>query len=166
MNQVPQVARDSTSAALAVATVRLDSPLPHLDRSFDYLVPERLADTVTVGSRVRVPFAGRLVHAVVVAMSASSQFEGKLSEIRSAGATPSFTPAGIELAERVSRRYGGSMWDVLRLMAPPRVASVEKRDWTSLPGNPAVGSEQSALTESPAVSTLPDRYAAAQAAQV
>lgn len=119
-----------------IATVRLDSPVPHLDRPFDYRVPQRLSGTVSVGSRVRVPFAGRLVSAVVVAMPAASQFEGKLSEVRSAGVIPSFTPAAIELAERIARRYGGSVWDVLRLMAPPRVASVEKRDWrTPTDGN-------------------------------
>ena len=136
MNHVPQAAGESASAgspALTVATVRLDSPLPHLDRPFDYVVPERLTCTVVVGSRVRAPFAGRLVNAVVVAMSPTSQFEGKLSEIRSAGATASFTRQAIDLAERVARRYGGSVWDVLRLMAPPRVAAVEKRDWTSTP---------------------------------
>src|SRR5690606_2363813 len=53
-------------------------------------------------------------------------------------AVPSFTPAALELAERIARRYGGSTWDVLRLMAPPRVASVEKRDWTA----PAITADQ------------------------
>src|SRR5699024_10910825 len=90
---------EANVAGLRVATVRLDSPLPHLDRPFDYSVPLKLLGTVVVGSRVRAPFAGRLVNAVVTALSATSQFDGKLSEIRSAGASPSFTPAAIELAE-------------------------------------------------------------------
>src|SRR5690606_6171965 len=34
-----------------------------------------------------------------------------------------------DFARSVARRYAGSLWDVLRLMAPPRVASLEKRFW-------------------------------------
>ncbi|MFW7415168.1 hypothetical protein [Demequina sp. SO4-18] len=117
----------------AVASVRLDSPLPHLDRPFDYSVPESLADVIAVGSRVRVPFAGRLVSAVVTRLARTSSFEGDLSAIRSSSAIASFTPAALGLAERIARRYGGSLWDVLRLMAPPRAASVEKREWSDPP---------------------------------
>ncbi|MGC4174041.1 MAG: primosomal protein N' [Demequina sp.] len=112
----------------------MDSALPHLDRPFDYLVPADLAQVVTVGSRVRVRFAGRLINAVVVAITEGSDFEGKLSPIHSAGGVPSYTARAIELAQAVARRYGGSLWDVLRLMAPPRVASLEDRDWTGPAG--------------------------------
>lgn len=117
-----------------IARVRLDSPLPHLDRPFDYRVPPTLVDTVSVGSRVRVPFAGRLTGAVVTELTSESSFGGRLLEVKSSSAIPSFTPAALELARDVARRYGGSWWDVARLMAPPRVAAVEKRDW-SAPGN-------------------------------
>ncbi|MFN3867249.1 MAG: primosomal protein N', partial [Demequina sp.] len=116
-----------------VASVRLDSPLPHLDRPFDYSVPAALVDAIEVGSRVRVPFAGRLVNGVVTRLPRTSSFGGDLSPIRSASAIPSYTPAAIKLAERIARRYGGSVWDVLRLMAPPRAAAVEKRDWDDAP---------------------------------
>jgi primosomal protein N' (replication factor Y) len=116
------------SGAPAVARVCVDSPLPHLDRLFDYQIPEKLAGTVVVGSRVRVLFAGRLVGAVVCQIAAESDFEGALAPIRSSAATPSFAPQGLALARAVADRYGGNLWDVLRLMAPPRVASVEKRE--------------------------------------
>jgi len=104
--------------------------LPHLDRPFDYSIPGSLANVVTVGSRVRVRFAGRLVNAVVVQLVDESEFAGTLSPVHSAAAVASFTPRAIELAQSVARRYGGSLWDVLRLMAPPRVASLEERDWS------------------------------------
>jgi primosomal protein N' (replication factor Y) len=110
--------------------VCVDSALPHLDRPFDYAIPDSLADVVTVGSRVRVRFAGRLVNAVVVQVTDTSDFEGKLTAIHSSAAIASYTAGAIELAQAVARRYGGSLWDVLRLMAPPRVASLEERDWS------------------------------------
>ena len=112
----------------------VDSALPHLDRPFDYSIPGSLADIVTVGSRVRVRFAGRLVSAVVVKIVDASDFAGKLTPIHSSAGIASFTEAAIELAQAVARRYGGSLWDVLRLMAPPRVAGLEGRDWSGPAG--------------------------------
>ncbi|WP_062520497.1 hypothetical protein [Demequina silvatica] len=114
---------------MAVARVCVDSELPHLDRPFDYEVPDKLAGTVAPGSRVRVRFAGRLINGVVTALEQESEFGGALAPLQSASAVPSYTPEAIRFAELVARRYGGSLWDVLRLMAPPRVAAVEKRDW-------------------------------------
>ncbi|WP_062377944.1 hypothetical protein [Demequina pelophila] len=109
----------------AVARVCVDSPLPHLDRAFDYAIPDGMA--VKVGSRVRVVFAGRLTSGVVVEVADDSDFGGELAPVKSASAVPSYTAGAISLAREVARRYGGSLWDVLRLMAPPRVAAVEKR---------------------------------------
>lgn len=118
------------SPSRTVARVCVDSALPHLDRPFDYLIPGSLADDITIGTRVRVRFAGRLVNAVVVRLADASEFKGKLTPIHSAAKTPSYTARALELAQAVARRYGGSLWDVLRLMAPPRVASLEDRDWS------------------------------------
>lgn len=113
------------------ARVVVDSPLPHLDKPFDYSVGEPLADTVRVGSRVRVPFAGRLRSAVVVELS-QNESPHALKAIKSSGAIPSFSREALDLATSIAQRYGGSLWDVLRLMAPARVASVEKLDWDGM----------------------------------
>jgi primosomal protein N' (replication factor Y) len=115
---------------VAVARVCIESALPHLDRPFDYAIPRKLADTVRLGTRVRVRFAGRLINAVVVEVADSSEFTGTLVPLNSAAAAPSYTADALELARGIARRYGGSLWDVLRLMAPPRVSSVESRDWS------------------------------------
>ncbi len=118
--------------ARTVARVCVESAMPHLDRPFDYAIPDTLADTVDVGSRVRVRFAGRLVNGVVVSLAGESEYEGRLTPLHSSSAVPSYTAEAIAFAEQVARRYGGSLWDVLRLMAPPRVAGVEKRDWATV----------------------------------
>lgn len=112
-----------------IARVVVESALPHLDREFDYLVPEPLAATVAVGTRVRVPFAGRLINAVVTELPAEPATDARLASLKSAAGLPSYSPAALGLARAVARRYAGSLWDVLRLMAPPRVASLEKRSW-------------------------------------
>ena len=40
----------------AIAKVAIESPLPQLDRLFDYEVPAELASVCTAGVRVLVPF--------------------------------------------------------------------------------------------------------------
>ena len=49
--------------ARSVARVLLDSPLPQLDRLFDYAIPRELDADAQPGVRVRVPLrsAGRVV---------------------------------------------------------------------------------------------------------
>ena len=54
-------AAQAPAAHLPVAQVLVDVPLAHLDRPFDYLVPEKLAESAVPGCRVRVRFAGQLV---------------------------------------------------------------------------------------------------------
>jgi len=138
-----------------VARVCVDSAMPHLDRPFDYAIPDKLADVVTVGSRVRVRFAGRLVSGVVTALADASDFD--VQPIHSSGAVPSYTSEAIAFAGQVARRYGGGLWDVLRLMAPPRVASVEKRDWATVEHDEEAYREaHSALAEAAAAVSLPD----------
>lgn len=110
-----------------IAQVLIDSPLPHLDRPFDYILPESLEGT-RVGTRVRVPFAGRLTSAVVWELAAESDVP-KLKPVRTAATMPTFTQEALDLAQSLATRYGGTRWDVLRLMAPARVASVEKLPW-------------------------------------
>ena len=56
-----------------VAQVRIDAPLPHLDRIFDYSIPAALDEQVQSGVRVRVRFAGRLINGVVVGRIAESE---------------------------------------------------------------------------------------------
>ena len=64
-----------------VGQVRVESPLPHLDRVFDYGVPESLDKAAQPGVRVRVRFAGRLLNGLIVGRSQESSVEASLRPI-------------------------------------------------------------------------------------
>lgn len=111
-------------AITPVAQVRVDSPLPQLDRPFDYRVPAGLE--VGFGSRVRVRFAGRLLSGFVVGLAQHSDREGDLRPIeRVLGPEPVLTPEILQLAEAVAERYAGTVRDVLRAAVPPRHVRAE-----------------------------------------
>jgi primosomal protein N' (replication factor Y) len=114
------------AAQLPVAQVAVDVSLPHLDRPFEYLVPESLAETATVGCRVRVRFAGRLTGGFLLRRTAESEHQGRLGYLeRVVSPEPVLTPEIAGLARAVADRYGGTLADVLRLAIPPRHAGAE-----------------------------------------
>lgn len=113
----------------------------HLDREFDYLVPESLSADAVPGTRVRVRFAGRLVDGFLVARSGASDHRGELAWLeRVVSPEPVLTPDLLRLVDHVAHRWVGMRSDVLRLAVPPRHAAAEKsvpeRDD---PGAPVVG---------------------------
>jgi primosomal protein N' (replication factor Y) len=111
-----------------VARVAVDIPLAHLDRPFDYLVPEPLAGAAVPGCRVRVRFAGQLVDGYVLGRAASSDHRGRLARLeRVVSPEPVLTPEIAGLARAVADRYAGTLADVLRLAIPPRHAATESR---------------------------------------
>lgn len=121
-----------------MAGVRIDSPVPHLDRVFDYLVPEALVEEVAFGSRVRVRFAGRLVNGLVVSLGADSPHAGELRPIeRVLGPEPVLIPEVLALAEGVAERMAGTVRDVLRAAIPPRHARAEAQRSQTTPRSPA-----------------------------
>ena len=116
-----------SSAALNIARVCIDSPLSHLDRLFDYQIPDEFGDQVVVGCRVRVRFAGRLLDGYVLDKIATSEHSGRLAPlIRVISAEPVLSPAVARLTRAVADRYAGTLSDVLRLAIPPRRARPEK----------------------------------------
>jgi primosomal protein N' (replication factor Y) len=111
---------------LPVAQVAVDVPLAHLDRPFDYLVPDTLASQAHPGVRVRVRFAGRLVDGVVLARLESSEHTGRLGWLeRVVSPEPVVSRELAALCRSVADRYAGTFADVLRLALPPRHGKVE-----------------------------------------
>jgi primosomal protein N' (replication factor Y) (superfamily II helicase) len=109
-----------------VARVAVDIPLAHLDRLFDYQVPQALSATAVPGCRVRVRFAGRLTGGFLLDRVEASEHGGKLAFLeRVVSPEPVLTAEIADLARAVADRYAGTLADVLRLAIPPRHARAE-----------------------------------------
>ncbi|MBT2503264.1 primosomal protein N' [Curtobacterium sp. ISL-83] len=117
-----------------VARVVLDSPLPQLDRLFDYRVPAELEDDCGPGVRVKVPLrtGARMSDAYVVevlrdAEAADAAFAGELSQVETlVSPVPVLAPEIWALARAVADRAAGVASDVLRLAVPTRQVRAEK----------------------------------------
>jgi primosomal protein N' (replication factor Y) (superfamily II helicase) len=118
-----------------VARVVVDVPLAHLDRPFDYAVPDKVADTVRAGCRVRVRFSGQLVDGFVLELGETTEFTGKLMPLAHVpSGEPVLAPQVATVLRAIADRYAGTMSDVLRLAVPPRRAAAEKKP-TPTPGS-------------------------------
>lgn len=124
---MPLTPRPVTFVPVRVVQVLIDSGLVHLDRPFEYLVPEELDEAAAPGVRVKARFAGRDLAGYVVERSDVAEHTGRLAPIRTVVSTEQvLTPHVLELARRVSRHQAGTVMDVLRLAIPPRHARAEK----------------------------------------
>ena len=111
-----------------MARVVVDVPLAHLDRPFDYAIPDKFAEVVQAGCRVRVRFHGRLVDGIVWELGDTTDFAGALQPLSHVpSGEPVLTPQVARLVRTVADRYAGTASDVLRLALPPRRATAEKR---------------------------------------
>ncbi|MFI6655513.1 primosomal protein N' [Streptomyces sp. NPDC050523] len=159
--QVPKAKpRTWRGAALAkelpVARVLVDKGVLHLDRYFDYAVPEELDADAQPGVRVRVRFgAGRhrvrdgrregggLIDGFLVERLAESDYAGPLAALAQVVSPERvLSEELLGLARAVADRYAGSLADVLQLAVPPRSARAEQRPSPELlppPGKPDPG---------------------------
>ncbi|HET9380565.1 MAG TPA: primosomal protein N' [Streptomyces sp.] len=126
---------------LPVARVLVDKGVLHLDRYFDYAVPEELDAQAQPGVRVRVRFgAGRhrvrdgrregggLIDGFLVERLAESDYSGPLAALAQVvSPEPVLGAELLGLARAVADRYAGSLADVLQLAVPPRNAGAERR---------------------------------------
>lgn len=117
-----------------VARVLVDVALAHLDRPFDYAVPEPMSTQAQPGVRVKVRFAGQDVDGFVIARASVTEHTGRLQPLRRV-VSPEvvLTPDVAALTGAVAARYAGTRSDVLRLAVPPRHATVEKQPTESAP---------------------------------
>ncbi|MGW3292110.1 primosomal protein N' [Streptomyces sp. NPDC001002] len=126
---------------LPVARVLVDKGVLHLDRYFDYAVPEELDADAQPGVRVRVRFgAGRhrvrdgrregggLIDGFLVERLAESDYSGPLAALAQVVSPERvLSEELLGLARAVADRYAGSLADVLQLAVPPRSARAEQR---------------------------------------
>ncbi|MDR2895862.1 MAG: primosomal protein N' [Propionibacteriaceae bacterium] len=118
-----------------IAQVMVDSGLSHLDRPFDYSVPDDMSADLRVGVRVRVRFHGRLMTALVVGLSEHSQYQNLQPITRLISSEVVAPEASIRLIKAVAAHMAGSFMDVARLAVPPRHARAEnvERSRTATP---------------------------------
>ncbi|PNI09889.1 primosomal protein N' [Arthrobacter sp. AFG7.2] len=154
----PQLARH-----LPVAKVLVESSLPHLDRLFDYGVPEALDESAMPGVRVKVKFNGQDLSGFLMERVAESDAGHTLVPLaKVVSPVAVLTPAVRELVAAVAARCAGTVSDVLRVAVPPRVAKLEKEFTAGLPAgtaDPGRVPESPETPPGPGQETLPVSWA-------
>jgi len=109
-----------------IAQVFVDTGVAHLDRVFDYLVPEAMSDQVRPGVRVKVRFHGRRLSGLVAAVSDHSE-QDKLVPLAALVSPEVVMPeSSARLFRAVADHCAGTFMDVARLAIPPRHARAEQ----------------------------------------
>lgn len=104
---------------MMIAQVVLNSNAKNLNRVFDYLVPEDMANNACVGSRVFVPFGNRkqMEEGIIVSFQETSPYTVK--EIASILEEKAISPQNIALAKWMANQYFSHLSDCIKLMLPP-----------------------------------------------
>ncbi len=108
-----------------IARVRVDLGVMHLDRDFDYLVPDEWRERAVPGARVRVRFSGRLRDAYVIDRVHEADVDSPKLLERVIDAVPPLSAETLTLIQDVADRYVGTFWDVARAAVPTRHARAE-----------------------------------------
>lgn len=119
--QAPEAGREG-----AVALVLVDTPLAHLDRPFEYSVPERWEAVAVPGARVKVRFAGKDLDGYILDRRDRQEHPGRLTPVRRVvSPEPVLTAELARVCRALADHYAGTMADMVRLAIPPRHARAE-----------------------------------------
>jgi len=111
----------------SIAAVRFASPLPQLDREYDYLIPEGMS--LVVGSLVEVPFGSgkKAKSGVVVELKELSEHKGELGSITEVlSLHPQTSAEVLELCKQVAQRQASTVGELLTSALPKRFIRAEK----------------------------------------
>lgn len=101
------------------ASIMMNTNARQLNRTFDYIVPKELEESIRVGARVFVPFGigDKLAEGYVLELMDKSDFANKpISKIEDI----ILSEANVELAKLMADKYFCNVSDCIRLMLPPR----------------------------------------------
>ncbi|SEM76553.1 primosomal protein N' [Paenibacillus sp. OV219] len=103
-----------------IAKVIVDVPSRATDRPFDYTIPQQLQGWVEVGSRVGVPFGGRVLQGFVIGIADHADIDVvKLKPITELlDHIPPLSPDLVELAIWISDKYCCTLTAALQVMIP------------------------------------------------
>ena len=123
----------ATTSHSVLAKVHVDSGVYHLDKPYDYSIPDSFFNQISVGVRVQVPFNGREVEGLVAQVVEVDSIAGlkPISKVLSAVSIAS--EESLKLIEAVSSAWAAHPFDVIRSAIPPRVASVDREEWVVQP---------------------------------
>ncbi len=106
-----------------VAKVLVDSAIKSLNRIYDYLIPEEMIGSVTLGKRVWINFGkgkGQEKEGIVVKITDDPEDISKLKSITGVLDQESFLDEKrLRLAKWISKVYFCNVYDALKLMLPP-----------------------------------------------
>ncbi|WP_315582744.1 primosomal protein N' [Actinomyces viscosus] len=109
-----------------VARVLLDSPVPHLDRTFDYSIPAAMTQEALPGTRVVVRFGEQEMRGWIWQRATTTTHIGRLSPLRRVVSDLPVLPESTRrLVEAVAARSAGTRSDVVRLALPARHTATE-----------------------------------------
>lgn len=101
-----------------VAEIIINSMAKQLNKTFDYIVPDNLINTVKIGNRVFVPFGPKnsATEGYIIGLKKNSDFANKeILKIEDS----ILTEENIELAKLMSKRYFSNISECIKLMLPP-----------------------------------------------
>lgn len=107
------------------AEVIINSNARALNKTFDYIVPKELENSIKLGARVFVPFGKgkKLEDGFVINLKQESEFANK--EIAKIEIENSLSEEKIILSKLMARKYFCNISDCIKLMLPPKTGSKE-----------------------------------------
>ncbi|CAN2197859.1 PriA Primosomal protein N' (replication factor Y) - superfamily II helicase [Candidatus Nanopelagicaceae bacterium] len=127
-----------------VANVWVDSGLSHLDGIYTYRIPNDLLSSISIGSRIRVPFNNRSCEAIVVEINSSHAASGNLKVIESLlDFVPVASKCMIDFYAQMATYWASDPYSLIKSGIPPRVASSEKALLSQLNESPHLKSKAS-----------------------
>ena len=103
-----------------VAKIAISKAAYHIDRPYDYYIPDDLAGRVLPGMRVLVEFSHYRapVEGLVLALASSSRFEKLKPVIRILDTNPILTGKQLKLALFMREHFFCTIYDAVRTMLP------------------------------------------------
>lgn len=115
-----------------VVSAWVDTGVFHLDQLFSYRITEEQSQIVRVGSRIEVPFNGRDCEALVVELAPYGEVANLKYVSKVLSSRPLLNESVLELIRVASTNWACNPYDIIRSAIPPRVASVEKEEFSNL----------------------------------
>ena len=113
-----------------IAKVIVDNRAKATDKAFDYLIPDELEASVSIGTRVIVPFSkgNNEIEGFCVGVCEKSKSKNLKSVIRVSGEFPAFDEKMLETIEYMHEHYMASYLDLIHTVVPSG-NEVKSHEW-------------------------------------